>query len=135
MKLAFLVLSVVVLSFGGLLVCVPALAKTWSGYLVDASCYQMRVQNNNPGNEDDAANRDHDLDVRLCMPSEKTKQFTFVDHDSESFELDDAGNAKAQDLVHKAAQASKKKKDYFPVEITGEIENGVLRVDSIAPNK
>lgn len=135
MKPAILFSKVALLCCTVLLACGPALAQAWSGYLVDASCYRMKVQNNNPGNEDDAANRDHDLDVRLCVPSEKTKQFIFVDHDSESFKLDDAGNAKAQDLVHKAAQVSKKKKDYFPVEITGEIEDGILKIDSIAPNK
>jgi hypothetical protein len=135
MKPAMLFPKAAMLSCAVLLTCGPVLAQTWLGYLVDASCYRMKVQNNNPGNEDDAANRDHDLDVRLCVPGEKTKQFIFVDHNSESFGLDDAGNAKAQELVHKAAQASKKGTDYFPVEITGAMENGVLKVDSIAPNK
>jgi hypothetical protein len=118
-----------------LLCCGPAIAGTWSGYLVDASCYQMRIQNNNPGNEDDAVNRDHDLDVRLRAPSRKTKKFTFVDHDSESFQLDDAGNAKAEALLHESSQNPKKKRDYFTVTITGDLQKGILKVDSITPAK
>jgi hypothetical protein len=117
------------------LCCGPASAGTWSGYLVDASCYQMRIQNNNPGNEDDAVNRDHDLDVRLCAPSQKTKKFIFVDHDSESFQLDDAGNARAEELFRDSSQNSKKKRDYFTVTITGDLEKGVMKVDSITPAK
>jgi hypothetical protein len=135
MRSAILFSEVSLLCCAVLLACGPALAQTWSGYLVDASCYEMRVQNNNPGNEDDAANRDHDLDVRLCVPNEKTKQFIFVDHDSLSFKLNDQGNAKARELLHGAAQSSKKKSDYIPVQITGETQNGVLKVDSIAPEK
>jgi hypothetical protein len=135
MRLAILFSEVSLLSCAVLLVCSSVLAQSWSGYLVDASCYQMRVQNNNPGNEDDAANRDHDLDVRLCVPDEKTKQFIFVDHDSLSFKLDDQGNAKARELLHNSVQSSKKKSDYIPVKITGQTQNGVLKVDSIAPDK
>lgn len=104
-------------------------AGTWSGFLVDSGCFQMRENNVNPTDTDTYVDRDRDLEVRLCYPSRKTKSFVVIDHDGLSFRLDDAGNVKAAELFQKTAR---KKEQYFPVVVIGERSKNTVKVASNA---
>jgi hypothetical protein len=107
------------------LACAPALAGTWSGYLVDASCYKIRLQDTNPTNADDYVNRDRSLLVELCPPNTKTKHFTVVQENGLTFNLDPSGDAEAAQLFAQPVQnnaAKKKKRSYFPVVVKGNMK-------------
>jgi uncharacterized protein YabE (DUF348 family) len=109
---------------------VPALAGTWSGYLVDASCYKIRQQDTNPLNADDYANRDTSLMVELCRPSKKSKHFTVVEQNGLSFNLDAPGNAEAAQLIANNVEKTKKS-DFIPVVVKGTKSGQTVKVDSI----
>lgn len=117
------------LAFFALAFVQPARARNFSGYLVDGSCYAMRESNTNPLNADDAVNRDRDLEIRLCYPNSKTRQFAFVDHDGTVFRLDSAGDDKSASFVR---QMGKRKSKYLSVAIFGEVDKNILKIDSIS---
>src|SRR5579872_7399315 len=79
----------------------PCLAEavTWSGYLVDAKCYQIEEENVNPTDTMMNVDRDRDLEIRMCMPNAKTTTFAVVESSGLNFKLDPAGNTKAAALV------------------------------------
>jgi hypothetical protein len=104
-----------------------ALASTWSGSLVDAKCYASEEFNTNPTNTLKNVDSDRAQEIRACRPKQKTKSFTLVQVDGQSVNLDDAGNAKAADLVRTAG-----KPRYLYVTVTGEKTGQVIKVESIA---
>jgi hypothetical protein len=104
-------------------------AGTWSGFLVDSGCFQMRENNVNPTDTDTYVDRDRGLEIPLCYPSRKTKRFMVVDQDGLSFRLDSSGNAKAAELFQKTAR---KKESYFQVVVTGEMSKDTVTVASIS---
>jgi hypothetical protein len=105
-----------------------AFAGNWSGILVDTKCYEAEERNVNPW-EIDAAH-DRNLEIRACRPGARTKLFTLVDGDGQSFRLDPSGNAKALDLVRTAA-----KNHAIAVSVKGELNNDTVSVDSITLSK
>jgi hypothetical protein len=116
--------------------CAPAFAGTWSGYLVDASCYKIRLQDTNPTNADDYVNRDRGLLVELCRPTNKTKQFTVVQEDGLFFNLDPSGDAQAAQLVQSLPTPTKKKKSaYLSVVVKGNQSGQTVKVSSISLDK
>jgi hypothetical protein len=89
--------------------------ETWSGYLVDAKCYQIEEENVNPTDTMMNVDRDRDLEVRMCMPNAKTTTFAVVESSGLSFKLDPAGNAKAAALIPAPG-----KKNVVTVSVTGQ---------------
>lgn len=108
------------------LVPLAAFAQTAEGVLVNSSCYDNVENNTNPAARNEDAVRDRDFDVRFCHADARTKQFTVVQPDGQSFKLDAAGNAKAEEIVRKGNP-----KNMFVVEVTGPEHDGSIAVNSI----
>jgi hypothetical protein len=103
------------------------LAASWSGFLVDSRCFANRERNVNPTDTLSAVDRDQNSELRYCSPNAKTKSFALVQQDGSSFTFDPAGNAKAIELVRKAAKTS-----WIAVAVTGEAKKNTITVDSIS---
>ena len=99
-------------------------AKSWSGYLVDSSCYES-LFNNAKGSS--TVNRNMLRDTKRCTPSAKTKSFGVVAQDWKIFKFDPAGNGKALEFIH-----STPKQDVYRVSVAGDIDSNILKVDSIS---
>jgi len=97
-------------------------AESWSGLLVDSTCYDTVHQNTQRWDT-----RDTTLDVELCAPNAKTRSFALVQKGSQTFKFDSAGDTKAAELVRKTANGT----PYF-VTVIGEREQNILKVDSIS---
>ena len=121
------------LLLGVLLACTSlSFARTWSGDLVDFQCFQREESNVNPDYISVPGAQDTSFEIRACQPRpNKTKAFGVVLPSGERVRLDPAGNAKAAALV----RAAGKPKRYFVVEITGDLENHTIHVDSITAAK
>src|SRR5579862_1706482 len=89
--------------------------ETWSGYLVDAKCYQIEEENVNPTDTLMNVDRDRDLEIRMCVPNAKTTAFAVVESSGLRFKLDPAGNTKAAALVPTLG-----KKNVVKVSVTGQ---------------
>ena len=114
--------------FFAVLLCIstPALAETWTGYLVDGKCYASEERNVNPFAASFDANHDRAYEIRVCGPKFRTKEFIVVDVNGESFKLDPSGNAKAADFVRQIGQ-----KQLLYVTVNGERHENIVTVDSI----
>jgi hypothetical protein len=120
-------------------VCTPcfAVAQTWSGYLVDAKCYQIEEENVNPTDTMASVDRDRDLEIRMCMPNAKTMTFAVVESSGLSFRLDSTGNAKAAALVSTLGKLGKR--STVLVSVTGQWigerrnQRDTVAVDTISP--
>jgi hypothetical protein len=104
-----------------------ALAQTWSGFLVNSSCYQALERNRNPNDTEGYVDRDRGSEIRYCNPNDRTKSFAVVGPDGATFTLDAAGNRKAAELVKQTGE-----KPLWPVDVTGQRENGEFKVSSIS---
>ena|SRR5579862_3468655 len=62
-------------------------AESISGVLVDSKCYAAEERNVNPTDTETYVDRDGNFEIRYCHPREKTKSFTVVPPDGQSFEL------------------------------------------------
>lgn len=111
--------------------CAAGFAATWSGALVDATCWGFRERNVNPRDTLTFVDRDRNLEVSICTPGAKTKSFAIVPEDGVSLKLDAAGDTKAAELVRN----SPKKKQLIEVSVTGEINKGTIAVASISSAK
>jgi len=100
---------------------------TWSGFLVNSSCYEALERNTDPWDTSTFVDRDRDWEIRYCSPDVKTKSFTLVDHDGLSHKLDPAGNAKAAEAVRQTG-----KKAPMEVKVAGEQDKDTIHVDSIS---
>jgi hypothetical protein len=112
------------------LLCLTAalgLAETWSGFLVNSSCYEALESNHNPTDTETNVNRNRGEEVRYCSPNDRTNSFAVVGPDGGSFTLDAAGNRKAADLVKQTGE-----KPLWPVNVTGQREKGKVKVSSIS---
>ncbi len=107
------------------IVSVLAFGQSWTGFLVDADCYQSASTNTKPGQQ-----RDRNKDIKQCAPSATTTSFRFMDRGGETFKLDTAGNAKAVEAVHKAPGRSP-----MEVTVTGSRSDDTLKVDSMSVAK
>jgi hypothetical protein len=103
-----------------------ALAGSWSGLLVDASCYTSEQQNAN--RYLGTADRDMNFVIRQCSPNDKTKNFAVVLKDWDSLSLDANGNAEAAKLVQNA-----NKRVVTGVTVTGELQKHTIQVASVSP--
>jgi len=112
-RLTFLFSMVSVLSF----------AASWSGVLVNSECYASIERNSSPGHP---ASQNISKTIRTCSPNEKTKSFSLVHH-GEALSLDSDGNEKARELVLKQG-----KKSPYKVNVTGEMTQDKLKVDTIS---
>jgi hypothetical protein len=102
-------------------------AETWTGFLVNSSCFESLERNHNPNDTLTYVNRDRGAEVRYCAPNAKTKSFAIVGQDGQTWKFDSAGNVKAVELVRQSG-----KKSLWPVNATGQQERGTVRVDSIS---
>jgi hypothetical protein len=103
------------------------LAGSWSGYLVDSTCYAAEERNVNPTDTLTNVDRDGYREIRYCSPNKKTKSFALLQPDGSSFNLDMAGNAKAAELVRKTGKRSP-----LVVVIGGEMAGKAIHVGSIS---
>jgi hypothetical protein len=102
-------------------------AGSWQGVLVNSKCYDALERNVNPFESGLDAGRDRNFEVRYCRANARTKSFTVVQPDGQSFKLDSKGNAKAAEIVRKGNQ-----KFIFVVDVTGKVRGHVIEVDSIS---
>jgi hypothetical protein len=102
-------------------------AGSWQGVLVNSKCYDALERNVNPFESGLDAGRDRNFEVRYCRANARTKSFTVVQPDGQSFKLDSKGNAKAAEIVRKGNQ-----KFIFVVDVTGKVRSHVIEVDSIS---
>jgi hypothetical protein len=105
----------------------PGFAGTWSGSLVDSTCFAALERNLNPDDTLTAVDRDQNEEIRYSSPRSKTKSFAIIEADGLSFVLDSSGNAKAAAFVRSAG-----KKPRIAVVVTGESKNRTITVDSIS---
>ncbi len=110
----------------GLFACALSRAETWTGWLVNAKCYEYEENNVNPTDSLTNVDRDRGEEVLFCSPNAKTKTFTIVDRDGYKFKLDVNGNMQAGDLVRKTGKMS-----YYVVNVTGEKDKNTIKVLSI----
>ena len=108
------------------LVCAPAFAGTWTGFLVDAKCYASEETNIGPSDLPFNVNHGRGFEIQACHPGKKTKIYAIVDSDGYTFELDPSANAKADDVVREAG-----KRRVLSVKITGEKQKKTLKIDTI----
>lgn len=95
--------------------CGLALAESWSGPLVDASCMEQQK------------------DVKTCQPTATTKMYA-IQVDGKLFKLDEAGTAKASDAIkNRAERAANPNEPPAPVtaKVTGTKDGDVIRVDTL----
>jgi len=110
------------------LVAIPVFAESWSGYLVDAKCYDAEERSFDPFGTAPPVSRDQNLEIRMCTPTSKTKLFAVVQPEAmKSFYLDAAGNTKAAGLVEGTGKQSLHK-----VTVTGEMFVHTIEVKSIS---
>jgi len=105
----------------------PALAESWTGYLVDARCYASEERNVNPFAASFDANHDRGYQIRVCRPKVGTRKFAVVDSNGQSFQLDPSGNAKAADFVRRIGE-----KRLLNVTVTGQRHEQTVTVESIS---
>jgi hypothetical protein len=99
-------------------------AASWSGALVDSKCYtsaQQNVSHGHPGSTNTKRA------VRSCSPNKKTNSFAIVQQVGMTFNLDGRGNEKAHELILKEG-----KKDHFVVNVTGDLTQETIKVDTIS---
>jgi hypothetical protein len=101
------------------------LAETWSGALVDASCYAREERNVTLRSVE--VNHDRTFEIHQCEPNAKTKAFSVVQEDGQAFKLDAGGDAKAAHLI-----AGMPKKGRVEVQVTGEKSKETVTVRSIS---
>lgn len=104
--------------------------QSWSGFLVDLSCYAALERNTNPTDTQQSVDRDRDREVQFCSPKPNTRSFALVDHDGMAYPLDSAGNLKASELVNQAATKSP-----LEVNVKGAMGTNAIQVVSISPKK
>jgi len=100
-------------------------ADRFTGFLVDAGCYDTEERNVRV--YDFETNHDRDYEIRVCAPSAKSKEYKIVDHDGQSLKLDPAANSK----VVQALGANRLKKP-VAVTIEGTRTGKSIQVDSIS---
>jgi hypothetical protein len=109
------------------LVSMAGFAGDWEGVLVNSECYEAVERNVNPWESGIDASRDRNFEVRYCRANGRTKSFTVVQPDGQSFTLDSTGNARAAEIVRKGNQ-----KFIFVVNVTGKARDRSIQVDSIS---
>jgi hypothetical protein len=113
--------------FSGL-ACGVSFAGSWSGALVDADCYAARQRNVN--HREPSASHDVKGAIRYCSPKPQTKGFAIVQHDGSTLQLDSSGNSKAAELVQKTGKQST-----YKVQIVGDVDQNIVKVESISISK
>jgi hypothetical protein len=95
---------------------VLALAESWTGRLVDASCY------------------DQQKSATACDPSASTSSFVLV-VSGQAYKLDSAGNTKAAEALKsradRSANPNQPPKGAVAAKVTGSMADGTITVESI----
>jgi hypothetical protein len=101
-----------------------ALAETWTGRLVDSTC--MNQQNQQQSQQQSAT---------TCNPTSATTNFG-IEVQGKTYELDSAGNQKAQDALKNRAEREKNpsQTETTPVHarVTGTMEGNTIKVDTLS---
>lgn len=113
-----------------LLTPIPLMSATWSGFLVNGSCYAALERNVNPRDNATYVDRDMTWQLRYCSPNAKTRNFALVQEDWSSLTFDAAGDAKAAELFRKSG-----KKTFFRVVVNGERNKDTIQTESISLNR
>jgi hypothetical protein len=103
-----------VLAIGGIFTAL-ALAETWSGTLVDATCAAGKKASSE------------------CTPTATTSSFALILADGKTAKLDAAGNSKAADALKNSADRSKnpQEKKAITAKVTGSLSGDTIQVDTI----
>lgn len=105
------------------------LAKTLSGPLVDAKCYESVEWNHNVTAS--TVVQDLNMDVRLCAPNARTSVFAILPPDGDDMlTLDPVSNAKAAEFVRSVGRKSP-----LYVTVEGEINKNTIDLKSIVAAK
>jgi len=112
--------------FVGLLLWLSAIgsATTWSGFLVDSSCWRSRETN--VSGDSISVNRDFNRDVRFCAPTDDTKRFAVVTKDWRRLKFDPNGNVKALKLVQN------QKRPVYAVTVGGALKRRTIQVSCLS---
>ena len=102
-----------------------AFADSWSGALLDASCYDRQAQAPNP---DTAKAAD------ACMATGQTTSFA-LSASGKVYKLDSAGNTKASSAFKSRAERSAPEKGAVQAKtmatVEGSVSGGIIKVDKI----
>ena len=107
-----------------------AAAGDWSGALVDSKCYASKLRSAN-GRENAHVSTDKSQYLRYCSPGVKTTSFAIVQRDGGQLELDPTGNEQVGRLISHPG----KKPRFYVVNVTGEMNEHTIRVESITMAK
>ena len=94
-----------------------ALAESWTGRLVDASCYAQQKT------------------ATACDPSASTTSFSLIVSGQQAYKLDNAGNGKASEALKsradRSANPNQPPKGAVSAKVTGNLTNDTISVESI----
>lgn len=97
-----------------------ALAETWTGRLVDATCMQNQQ------------NQEHNM--AMCNPTSTTTSFA-LEVRGKTYDFDSAGNEKAQDALKNRAERSKNPNEpttaHVTAKVTGTMQGNTIQVETI----
>jgi len=105
-----------------------ALAESWSGILVDSSCYAAEQTNANKNTT--SVDRDMNMEVRECVPSVHTKDFALILRNWTTYRFDSAGNQQAAKLLQSFARNHP-----TGVTVTGNLDKKTIHVSSASINQ
>jgi hypothetical protein len=109
-----------------ILISTAGFARTWSGFLVDARCWED-VQSN-VGEGSVTGEQSMNFDVHECSPTARTTSFDVVLTNWCLLKLDHNGDVRAEQLVQHTH-----KKPVYGVNVSGVLTKKTIRVASIAP--
>ena len=102
-----------------------AFAESWSGTLLDSSCYDRQAQ---------APNSDAAKAASACMATSQTSSFA-IETAGKVYKLDSAGNSKASTAFKNRAERSAPEKGAVAAKTMATVEGtesgGVIKVDRI----
>ena len=97
---------------------------TWTGKLIDASCYDSRKTTSEP----------HGKVSEVCAPSPSTTSFAFRTSSGKVYKIDDSGNSKLASDIQNGVLKKDKDGDIHAV-ITGKRKAGVVKLNSVVVSK
>jgi hypothetical protein len=119
---------------------VMALAESWSGTLVDATCAMQNQQSQSgQSSQPDQGGMGASSSAATCAPSSTTTAFALRTSSGQTYQLDDAGNAKVITAMKDRADRMKDEgtsatsSGDMPVHasVKGTLNNSIIKVDSV----
>lgn len=113
---------------------VMAFAESWSGTLVDATCAMQNQQS-----QSDQGGMGSSSSVPACEPTSTTTAFALRTSSGQTYQLDDAGNAKvitamkdrADRMKDEGSSASSSGSTPVHATVKGTLNNSIIKVESV----